>query len=393
MTTSRSGDHDTLVIGDATLTRSTGSTRIDVTVRDGLITAVEPADAGRHPVEPNTIDAAGALISPGLIDLHLHGGFGSSFGDGDPEQIRTLTEGLARRGISTVQASLVSLSTPRLAAMINFLADRLGPKQGRTAIAGIHLEGPFLSRQQAGAHDPETLRSPSHDDLELLLRHGDAVSMITIAPEVAGVEELITRCTQRGILTAIGHSNGEQRHFDRAVAAGSSHVTHLWSGQSNLTRKGPWRVPGMVEASLASGLTAEIIADGRHLPLTLLEIARRCVGERLVVVSDATAGAGMPEGYRYPLGTVQCRVADGVGMVEGKDVFGGSTTLLDEMLRYLVGLGWPLHEVLPMMTSTPAAILGRRDLGVLAPGARADLVLWNPDLTARQVIIGGRVVG
>lgn len=384
-------DHDELLIRGATQPGPDGSATIDVGIRDGSITRVSPAGSTALTAD-TVIDADGAVISPGLIDVHLHGGFGVSFGTADSEQLATLTTGLARRGITTVQASLVSARTEALAAMINTVAGAMTntDRTDRASIAGVHLEGPFLSTEQAGAHEPAALRSPTAADLALIEDRAGTVTMITVAPELPGVPELITRCAELGIVTAVGHSNGEQQDFDAAVAAGTRHVTHLWSGQSMLVRRGPWRIPGMLEASLSSTLTAEIIADGKHLPPPLLEIARRSVGDRLVVVSDATPGAGMAEGYRYPLGQVQCRVSDGVGMVDGQDVFGGSTTLLDQMLRYLVGeLGWPLYEVLAMMTSTPAAVLGRSDLGVIRPGARADLVLWNPDLTADQVIIAG----
>ncbi|SDT04111.1 N-acetylglucosamine-6-phosphate deacetylase [Microlunatus soli] len=401
MTSSTPRHRPDLVIRAASIPRPDGPEQVDVAIAAGRIVAVQrtgnqlqAADAPVIEAGVPVIEADGAVISPGLIDLHLHGGFGTSFGDGDPDGIAVLTENLARRGISTVQASLVSATTEQLDAMITAISGAVGSRPGRATIAGIHLEGPFLSQDQAGAHDPAALRSPTAADLELIAAEADPLTMITLAPELPGVPELISRCSELGIVAAIGHSNGDQDDFDAGVAAGASHVTHLWSGQSTFTRRGPWRVPGILEASLASGLTAEIIADGKHLPPTLLELARRSVADRLVVVSDATPGAGMPEGYRYPLGTVHCRVQDGVGMVDGQQVFGGSTTLLDEMLRLLVqDLGWPLHEVLAMMTSTPAAVLGRSDLGVISPGACADLVLWNPDLTVREVIIGGRRLG
>jgi N-acetylglucosamine-6-phosphate deacetylase len=389
-------DRADLLIRSARIPSAAGDRVVDIAIHDGVISTVQDADAdeaaSRTPATA-TVDADGALVSPGLIDIHLHGGFGATFGATDGDQLDRLTAGLAARGVTTVLASLVSEPTEQLTSKITALSAHLGPRSDHATIAGIHLEGPFLSRAQAGAHQPEVLRSPTAADLELITQHANVISMITLAPELPELDRLTELCTETGIVAAIGHSDGDQGDFDRAVASGASHVTHLWSGQSLVTRRGPWRVPGMLEASLASSLTAEIIADGKHLPPTLLEIARRCVGERLVVVSDATPGAGMPEGYTYRLGTVSCRVQDGVGMVEGQDAFGGSTTLVDEMLRYLVGeLGWPVYQVLAMLTSSPATVLGRSDLGVIAPGARADLVLWTPELTADRVIIGGRVL-
>src|SRR5699024_12187961 len=198
-----------------------------------------------------------------------------------------------------------------------------------------------------------------------------------------------------GTVVAAGHSEARVPDLQAAQAAGLSHLTHLWSGQSALVREGPWRVPGLLEASLAStGLTAEVIADGKHLPPALLEIARRCLGEDLIVVSDATSGAGLPEGSRYALAEVVCEVRDGVGVVVGADAFGGSTTTLDAMLAYLHReLGWPLAEVLPMVTSRPAHVLGRAAAkGTLRVGADADILVTDQDLNPWSTIVRGEEV-
>jgi N-acetylglucosamine-6-phosphate deacetylase len=380
-----------LVITGAAMPTQAG-TMVDITLHGSRIADVTPSGGETH--RGPTLDARGAVVTPGLVDLHLHGGFGISFDDCDAAAFAALTTRLAQRGITTIQASLVSQPTDRLADRLDTMADWLGPRDGRTTAVGVHLEGPFLATAQAGAHDPMALRSPTTEDLRLVSESRRAISMITVAPELPAMAELIHQCRTAGIGVAIGHSDGDLDAFTAARDAGAAHVTHLWSGQSMVRRRGPWRVPGMLESALASDLTAEIIADGKHLPPTLLEIARRCLDRRLVVVSDATPGAGMPDGYRYRLATVDCVVADGVGMVVGQDAFGGSTTLLDDMLRYLVvDLGWPLHEVLPMVTSTPAAVLGRSDLGRIVPGGQADLVLWEPDLSIRQVIISGQPLG
>ncbi|HEY9292988.1 MAG TPA: amidohydrolase family protein [Microlunatus sp.] len=366
---------------------------VDIAITGDRIVAVTPHRDGQRAAREQ-VDGRGAWVSPGLVDLHIHGAFGTSFATCDHDGFNELTGGLASRGITTVQASLVSLPPGHLVSLMHRLAPMLGPRPGRTTVHGLHLEGPYLSAAQAGAHDRSVLRAPDADEQELILDPGNGISMITIAPELPGAVGLIEGCARGDrIVVAVGHSDGGQDDFVAARRAGAKHITHLWSGQSLLTRRGPWRQPGMVEASLASDLSAEVIADGKHLPPTLLEIARRCIGDRLVVVSDATPGAGMPDGFRYRLGRVPCRVEAGVGVVEGQDAFGGSTTLIDDMLRYLVlELGWPLHQVLPMVTSAPASVLGLGEIGTIAVGNRADLVLWESNLAVRHVVVGGQPV-
>jgi N-acetylglucosamine-6-phosphate deacetylase len=236
------------------------------------------------------------------------------------------------------------------------------------------------------------LRGPGRDDIDWLLRHRGIVSMVTLAPELAGAEEMVRRLAGSGIVVAAGHSEARGTAFHAAVDAGLSHLTHLRSGQSGLVRQGPWRVPGLLEESLAStGLTAEVIADGRHLPPVLLEIARRCLPDRVAVVSDATAGAGMPAGHRYGLGTVACEVRDGVGMMVGADAFGGSVTPMAAMFGHLHrDLGWSLDEVVGATSRVPARVVGlSARKGDLAPGYDADITVLNRDFSVWGTLVGG----
>lgn len=356
---------------------------------------IDPSSSALRGSAASAIDAAGMLVTPGLIDVHIHGARGQGLAGANPAGLAEIGRYLIGEGVTSYVASLASATTDELELAISRLARHEGALD-EARLLGVHLEGPFLSPAQRGAHAVGALRSPSPADVALIRRWSHLIRMVTMAPEVDGVLELTPELVEEhDIVVAAGHSDDDGEGLVGMRAAGASHITHLWSGQSQLRREGPWRVPGMLEASLAStGMTAEIIADGRHLPSELLEIARRCLGDRLVIVSDATPGTGMPDGYRYRLGAVECVVRDGVGVVVGQDSFGGSTTLLPDMVRYLVGeLGWDPAETFRMATTNAARAIGVSDRhGTIGAGMSADLVVWDSRLRPAVVVRGGRRV-
>lgn len=378
-----------------------GRVRPGTVVLDGGVVATVTAGALAAPAA-EVVDVGGRLVVPGLIDLHLHGAAGRSFEEvappGAPEDddgaVPSILRHLARAGVTATAASLVSDDVEAMARRAEALAAwRERPVPDGAELLGAHLEGPFLAHAQCGAHDPALLCAPEPDAVERLARARPA--MVTLAPELPEAVAAVQRLVAAGAVVAAGHSEAGPEELAAAEAAGLSHVTHLWSGQSNVTRSGPWRLPGLLEASLASStLTAEVIADGRHLPAELLEIARRCLGDRLVVVSDATAGAGMPQGWTYELATVRCVVRDGVGMVVGAPAFGGSTTTLDGMLAHLCGdLGWPVTEAVAMLSTRPAAIAGvGHRKGRLAPGFDADVLVLDERLRPWRTWVRGVAV-
>lgn len=381
---------DYLLTGASVVTGGSARVRDVVVGNDRILDVVEPGSgAGRQ-----VVDVRGYHLTAGLIDIHVHGAVGHEFVEGDSGALQRITAELARHGVTSALATLGSEQIDTIVSALSSVASfqRSGFRAG-AELLGVHLEGPYLSQEQRGAHPQSVVRDPTPREVEALLEHVGVLSMMTIAPERPGALDAIRAFADAGTVMSVGHSAAEPDDVRAARDAGASHFTHLWSGMSNLQRRGPWRHPGLIEIALSTtGMTAEIIADGRHLPAELMEIARRCFPGRLCLVSDAIGAAGLPEGTEFGPPDLRCRVEDGVAVVIGVDSFAGATTLLDGALRRVVlDRGWPLAEAVQMVTEVPARVIGvGEDRGSVAPGHRADLVVWDRQLNVRGTMLGGR---
>ncbi len=365
-----------------------------VIVGDGRI--LEIVDVDRLGSQVPTLDVGGRLIAPGLIDIHTHGAYGYTFNDPAPEAYATITWQQAQHGITSLLATIATAPIPQLAACLETARQWIAAPPGGAQVLGVHLEGPYFSLGQKGAQDPASLRTPDDGTLDQLLEFRDVIRILSFAPELPGAVALAGRLAALGIVPAAGHSSAREPEIVPVLQAGLRHIIHIWSGQSTTVREGPWRVPGLLEVSLTrDDLTAEMIADNRHLPPTLMKLAYKCVGpDRLSVVSDATSGAGLPDGAHFRMGDMEYVVEDGVGMLLDRSAFAGSTTLINQMIPILTDVvGIPLVEAIRMASLNPARVIGVDDRkGSVDPGKDADLVLFNDDFTPWRVMIGGRWV-
>jgi N-acetylglucosamine-6-phosphate deacetylase len=355
----------------------------------GLVIAIGDGDRWRDLAPRDAADGAGALLVPGFVDIHGHGGARAAFDDG-PDAVaaaRTLhrSHGTTRAVLSLVTATIAALA--ERAAMVADLAET------DATILGSHLEGPFLDLGHKGAHTASLLRAPTAHDIDVLLAAGrGTIRQVTLAPELDGGLEAVRRFVDAGVAVAIGHTGADFETAQRAFDAGATILTHAFNGMDGIHH----RAPGPVAAALADDrVTLELIADGIHVHPAVMRLAfagaRTADGHgRIALITDAMAAAGAGDG-RYDLGGLAVEVVDGVARLEGGGSIAGSTLTQDAAIRRTVReVGVPLADAVDAATRVPARAIGRgHDLGSLHPGFLADAVLLDDDLTVRVVWVAG----
>ena len=340
------------------------------------------------------IDGGGAYLAPGFVDLHVHGAAGRDTMEGTTAAFDAILAYHASGG--TTAATLTTTAAPFGEILTVLEAARRHRAAGGTGLLGVHVEGPYFAQSKAGAHRPEWIKNPTPGETARLLDFANVITQVTLAPELPGALDLIAQLYARGILASGGHSDAWDDEAAAAHARGMMRVTHVFNAMSSARRRDGLRVAGLLEYALAEpALQCELIADGRHVTPTLARLLYRAKGaDGICLVTDATAGAGLPEGAAFRLAGNLCTVRGGVGVTADGGTLAGSVCTMMDGVRYLVRtIGVPLPEAVRMASLNPAAALRRaHERGRLAPGLRADLVLFSDALETLATYIGGTCV-
>jgi N-acetylglucosamine-6-phosphate deacetylase len=358
----------------------------------GRITGLGPGEppvtlAAGSPA-PERIDAAGGTLLPGFIDLHVHGGDGAEAMDASADGLRRMARFHATHGVTALVPTTWTASEAATRAALEAIAQGTGPVDGGATILGAHLEGPWINPARCGAQDPALIRPPDVAEARRLLDVG-GVLMVALAPELPGAVRLIAECRERGVAVSAGHTEAGFSDMTEAVRLGVRHVTHTFNAMGGFSH----REPGTVGAALAlPELRCELIADGVHVHPGAMAVLARAKGTHgVVLVSDATRAAGLPDGPVDLGGRVGHHCGGAVRLPDGR--LAGSALTLDVALhRFAAASGWGWDALWRAAAGNAASALGLPAKGRLAVGADADLVLLDASGAVRMTVVEGRVV-
>lgn len=381
--------------------------RGEVFIEQGRIAFVGAFGEGNPPLGTSRlIDAQGLYVSPGFVDIHVHGGGGGDVMDARVSSLEAICKTHAAGGTTSLLLTTLTAPLSQIEEALGIIESVQAQGVGGARILGTHLEGPYLNPEFAGAQNPEYVQEPKRKDYLPLLDRHPSIHRVTFAPEINGGLELARELRKRGIVAAIGHSGAHYQEVLTAIEAGCTHVTHMFSGMSSMKRINGYRVTGVVESTLLfNELTTELIADGHHLPPSLIRLVLKAKGaDRVSLVTDAISATGLGLG-EYSLGGLKVRVEQGapdffeiepvgyVAKLSDRSRFAGSVSTMNQLVYYLITFaGVSLLDAVKMATINPAGVIGQYDLGVLRPGARGDVVVFDGQLTIMMTVVGGRIV-
>lgn len=345
------------------------------------------------------INAHGNYISPGFIDIHVHGGGGYDFMDGTETAFLKIANTHARFGTTSMVPTTLTSDKENLLHVLKIYEEANKNNTAGAQFLGMHLEGPYFSLSQIGAHDTRYIRNPDPSEYIEILSKSNAIVRWSAAPELEGAIDFGRYLRSKGVIAAVAHTDAIYEDIVEAFANGYSLITHLYSAMSGVTRRSAFRYAGVIESAyVIDDLDVEIIADGIHLPAPLLKLVYKIKGaNRIALITDAMRAAGMPPGESV-LGNLQTGikvvVEDGVAKLPDRTSFAGSVATADRLVRSMINMAdVSLMDAIKMMTSTPARIMGISERkGSLVEGKDADIIIFDDNIDIKMTIINGTLV-
>jgi N-acetylglucosamine-6-phosphate deacetylase len=330
------------------------------------------------------------IITPGFIDVHTHGGGGFSLHTVDPQEVRSYTRWTPSTGTTAFLAAVVGVPNALPEAQLQAVVDAMDGEMSGAELLGVHLEGPYMNVARRGAHDPSWLRLPNDAETDRILElAGKTLRLITVAPELPGADTMIRRLVNAGVTVSIGHTDATYEQACAAIELGATHMTHCCNAMRPLHQREPGPLGAVVVSPTVHG---EIIADGVHVHPAVVRLLVRAMGpERTVIVTDALAGAGVPDAT-FTFGGNEARVIDGVARLADGTIT-GSVLTMDQALRNVMRFAdVPLHAAVGMLTLNPARSAGVAERkGLLQPGYDADLLIFDGELNLQATLCRGQL--
>jgi N-acetylglucosamine-6-phosphate deacetylase len=368
-----------------------------VLVRDGIIISVSDHDSEMPGAM--ILDAGGRYISPGFIDIHVHGGGGYDFMDNTVEAFLEIAKTHARYGTTALFPTTLTGSAEDIVGTLRTYDEAYPLNESGSEFMGVHLEGPYFAMNQRGAQDPQWIRDPDPKEYEYIISQSVSIKRWSAAPELKGAIPFARYLKSKGILVSLAHTDAIYEEVLEGFENGYTLATHLYSGMSGVTRRNAYRFAGAVESAfIIDDMDVEIIADGIHLPAPLLKLIFKIKGPgKIALITDAMRAAGMPPGESV-IGNLQTGikviVEDGVSKMPDRKSFAGSVATADRLVRTMIQMAdISLTDAIQMMTMTPASIMqisGHK--GSLTSGKDADIVIFDEYINVHTTMVKGKIV-
>ena len=367
-----------------------------VVVKDGKILDVGKRGSVYEPADAIVIDSHSGYITPGMIDIHVNGAMGADVTKVNSDTFSVMGNFFVKHGTTSYLGTAITSADEDFIKVLEFARETIRERKSQGAeLLGIHMEGPYLSPEQSGAHPKRFLKQPTREHYLQFIKYNDVLKKMSLAPELEGATELVKDLTANGIIAAAGHTNGSYPEIKEAVEAGITHGTHFFCNMSHFRRDNLKRVAGVVETLLYDDrVSGELIGDGWHLGPSLMKLLVKVKGiDKACFVTDAMPAVGLPPGL-HKIGDVDAVVENGIARLPDNSAYAGSVTTMDVCVRNgIEQMNLSVADSIQMATLTPAKIIGVNDrMGSLEKGKDADIVIFDKELNVLSTFVKGKVV-